>query len=1036
MNDAMVRIAKRLTGLVAKRPGLVVGIWGEPGIGKTHTIKQLLRETPCRNLSFHATTSPTDIARVLPRPTKLPVRAERTLERIVKGEHVEIATLTDVIGASLNGLAPFVLHLEDIHEASPTQLEFVQALAKIVTRLKGVGLIVTSREQPPEGFEALRLEPLSSQTVKGILQAEVSADLPTEALDWLQTRAAGNPLFSLEFFRYLSRQGFLWSDGQRWRWRKPSLEIMPVSVEALIEQIVAKATLTSTLEMVVQAKAMLGRDTDLTLWAALANVTLEILEASKTELEREGILFGHEFAHPLYAELVDLHLAPEKRQLLARRALEVLENSPEVIAQFVQVANLEPLQAIKLLETAATEANVLHNSALEGRLLVIAVDYTAGEEKGSLAFRAALCLKQVNEQECLELLKQAIALLPDNLEAIYINASVLASRGNFSEAEAALYQMPQPEKKSLRWLENAIDIRALVRDGKGIIHLWETHLEHHQNFNCATLIKVAMSLIWVQRTKDALSFTLSLLERTDLELKERDELRYIAGICYHHLDDPKTAIGLFQESISYLRSEQLQQRLVNVLNACSSALSEINERQAAFALSKEALLVASGVGNPLSYACAQYILAEHYIAFGEYAKAEELLLESQTALKRFTPMGALVDCEMYLSDLYQTWDSAHSPLLAHKYATNARTSAALIANQHYLSASLRCLAGAENLVGQPEKGLVLTTEALAKLKHQDQLWDLRETYYVYAQSLKALGRSNEALAGFQEALKAAVRLGELYKVRLIELEIDHLNDDLESARTRMHWFEEHGLMNGVNIARRYFPELANNIARTSKIIQTKLEVFGAMLFVTDTLSLPVRGQKRRELLALLLEARIAGRRELSRLELLDILYPNTDEVQAGALLNNVVYQLRDIGGSSVIVTTENGYALGEITTDAEIFLETGDTRLWRGAYLEGLNLARSNETTLETLHLALQTHAEKLLETNLTEAARVGRLLCEADSYNLEALRLTIKALRAAQNHKTLSRVYNQSREQFLEIGEVLPERWQDFLETPIGITA
>ena len=154
MNEAITRIAKRLTGLIAKRPGLVLAIWGEPGIGKTHTVKELLRETPCRNLSFHATTSPTDIARALPRPTKLPVWAERTLERVVKGEHVEIATLTDVIGAILSGLAPFVLHLEDLHETSPTQLEFVQALAKIVTRLKGVGLIVTSREQPPEGFEA------------------------------------------------------------------------------------------------------------------------------------------------------------------------------------------------------------------------------------------------------------------------------------------------------------------------------------------------------------------------------------------------------------------------------------------------------------------------------------------------------------------------------------------------------------------------------------------------------------------------------------------------------------------------------------------------------------------------------------------------------------------------------------------------------------------------------------------------------------------------------------------------------------------
>ena len=94
VNDAVIRIAKRLTGLIAKRPGLLVGVWGEPGIGKTHTVKELLRETPCRNLSLHATTSPTEIARALPKPTKLPVWAARTLERAIKGEHVETSTLT------------------------------------------------------------------------------------------------------------------------------------------------------------------------------------------------------------------------------------------------------------------------------------------------------------------------------------------------------------------------------------------------------------------------------------------------------------------------------------------------------------------------------------------------------------------------------------------------------------------------------------------------------------------------------------------------------------------------------------------------------------------------------------------------------------------------------------------------------------------------------------------------------------------------------------------------------------------------------
>ena len=311
VTEAVQQLAKRLTGLVAKRPGLVVGIWGEPGIGKTHTVKELLRQTPCRNLSLHATTNPTEIARALPRPTKLPIWAERTFERVVKGEQVEIATLTDAIAATLSGLAPFVLHLEDLHEANSAQLEFIEALSKIVLRLKGVGLIVTSREQPPEGFEAIRLEPVSSQAVQEILKAEVSADLPIEALDWIQTRAAGNPLFSLEFFRYLSRQGFVWSDGQKWRWRVPTLEIMPTTVEVLIEHITAKAMLNPTLENVVQAKALLGRGVQSELWAKVADVTLKILETAKTELEREGILLGSEFAHPLYAEVIARNLGIE-----------------------------------------------------------------------------------------------------------------------------------------------------------------------------------------------------------------------------------------------------------------------------------------------------------------------------------------------------------------------------------------------------------------------------------------------------------------------------------------------------------------------------------------------------------------------------------------------------------------------------------------------------------------------------------------------------------------------------------------------------
>ena len=343
---------------------------------------------------------------------------------------------------------------------------------------------------------------------------------------------------------------------------------------------------------------------------------------------------------------------------------------------------------------------------------------------------------------------------------------------------------------------------------------------------------------------------------------------------------------------------------------------------------------------------------------------------------------------------------------------------------------------AEALFGDALQALELAEEADLICRNQGDAVVYARVISARATAYNSLGRFVEALGSFQQALKLMQQAGALLEAAKIQLEIAGLTKDFDTAQTLLKWFLERDLLNTANIARRYFPELASDTPRVLTMTQTKLEVFGAMQFVTENSSLPVRGQKRRELLALLLEARIAGRKEVARLELLDALYPNSDEMESGASLKDIVYQVREIAGSSSILTSENGYALGEITTDAETFLETGNTQLWRGAYLDGLNLERNNETVRETLHFALRSNANSLLESDPTEAARIGRLLCDFDPYDLEALQLTVKALRAAQNHKTLSRVYIKARDQLLEIGEVLPMHWQDFLENQIGITA
>ena len=69
---------------------------------------------------------------------------------------------------------------------------------------------------------------------------------------------------------------------------------------------------------------------------------------------------------------------------------------------------------------------------------------------------------------------------------------------------------------------------------------------------------------------------------------------------------------------------------------------------------------------------------------------------------------------------------------------------------------------------------------------------------------------------------------------------------------------------------------------------------------------------------------------------MDALYPDTDETAAKAILKQQIYLLRNQLGSQAIQTTASGYALGALETDVEHFLKTGDSTLFRGAYLDGL----------------------------------------------------------------------------------------------------
>jgi hypothetical protein len=200
--------------------------------------------------------------------------------------------------------------------------------------------------------------------------------------------------------------------------------------------------------------------------------------------------------------------------------------------------------------------------------------------------------------------------------------------------------------------------------------------------------------------------------------------------------------------------------------------------------------------------------------------------------------------------------------------------------------------------------------------------------------LEAEGQLERALERYRWANALFTELQDQSLIRQSQLEMDRLTHHLEGAREHLAWFRDHGLERLAQVVERAFPELAAP-PEITPAIRVYLRVLGTVQLERDGQVIRSRARKRLEVLALLLEARISGK-EVTSLDLLDALAPNQPELEAKATLKQHVYLLRLSLGADVIVSTANGYALGAVSSDAEEFLRSGETRLWHGPYLEGL----------------------------------------------------------------------------------------------------
>jgi tetratricopeptide (TPR) repeat protein len=1023
-------ISSRFAAILTKRVSVVFGLWGEAGIGKTFTARQVLHQTSCQHLSAHATVPILELARVMPESANLPVWVERLDDRVRLGEHLEDETVLDLLAAKLSALAPFMLYLEDLHETGLEQRELIVQLARRAGRIKGVGILVSSRQLPPEPFEAHRLEPLDRNAVRTVLEAEVAATLPVAALDWIHARAAGNPLFTLEFFRHMARQGVIWSDGQRWHWRTPDRESTPATVGMLIEQqllVVARdqnaqrALETKTLIETRTPKTRLANET----WMRASQLSEPELEQARQVLERGGVLIGDGFAHPLYREIGFAQLNAAQRGQIARRLLEVLQD-PRLRAQFLDDADLGMETSRQLLLEAASAARQAGADLQAGRFLARAVPLHSLESRASVAFEAAQQLRylDVNEAEHLALL--ASESDAHRSEATWLRAELLAEQSRGLEAERLVETLPETQSKDLNWWVGILRLRGLTNSVTGTLEVLNAHPGVLEHCDAKTLNRAVRVLANTGEFSQ-----IEALVQHGLERATSSEERIL------HL---KSAALIALERADFAQSERLETEILGLARTIGNlrwvdaalfnralALEGLGRQQERLEMLEEAMRVCIEMGDITALAIAQVSFAGALHSFAEYERAEQVLLEAQAVFVTLDPTGHAIDCEAGLVALYLDWPRQYAPMLALKYARSAQDLArSMDTPRHHLEVA--CLiARALNANNRPLEALAHSLEAIRLAQTLDLPTSKFDALWTHGLMLWANGQSAQALGFLNQAQQAAETYDDHAAAQRVGLDIDRLTNNLEAAKNRLAWFEHKQLINFCNQTRMSFPVLsqASTDQPTSVFLEQSpdsLKVLGQMRLRHAEHLEPIRGRKRQEFLALLLEARIAGRHEIPKLELIDRLYSDSSEAQAAASLKDLAHQIRTMYGAALIVTTGNGYALGPIKTDVESYLETNDPQLWHGPYLSG-----PEDGLRQSLHANLFEQAQLAFETQPEESLRLGRILLEQDPFDLEVVRLIARALRVNQPRQ-LEPFYRAQRKRWLELGETLPEHAHEFL--------
>ncbi|GIF16330.1 regulatory LuxR family protein [Actinoplanes teichomyceticus] len=333
------RELRRLAQLTAAREPAVAIIAGEPGIGKTRLVRELLAILPARTVVLVGQAEPGSLSRpyevLLDAVDNHPAVDEEQLAALadprrspVERLHTGLAVLNDLIGDS-----PAVVVFEDLHWADSESAALFERIAdqhgprlligtyrpdEVTRRHPLAGLL--ARMERRHAVTHVHLDRLTPSQTAALLAAATGAPAPLRAATALHHRTGGNPFFLEELLRALPgydvealvEQPLPWSLADVLRRQVDDLD--PVS------------------HRVVEAATVLGHRIPFDLLAAVTGTGEDELIAVLRDLVTRGVLVesGEDefaFRHALVPEAIAGQLLGRQRRRLHEAALDVLLGS-------------------------------------------------------------------------------------------------------------------------------------------------------------------------------------------------------------------------------------------------------------------------------------------------------------------------------------------------------------------------------------------------------------------------------------------------------------------------------------------------------------------------------------------------------------------------------------------------------------------------------------------------------------------------------------------------------------------------------------